>query len=93
MIKPSTEQASKLGTAIQQNVVDPTKSKVQDGTLWKDVSKGATSFASTVSILHLASSGHTNARTHKLLLVLLALMWCFRWQVLERNIGEAFSHT
>ena len=49
VIKPSAEQASKLGTAIQQNVVEPTRSKVQEGTLWKDVSKGATSFASTVS--------------------------------------------
>ena len=49
VIKPSTEQASKLGTVIHQNVVEPTKTKVQDGTLWTDVSKGATSFASTVS--------------------------------------------
>ncbi|XP_065919752.1 ADP-ribosylation factor GTPase-activating protein 1-like isoform X2 [Dysidea avara] len=49
VIKPSAEQASRLGTVIQQNVVEPTKTKVQDGTLWTDMSKGASSFASTVA--------------------------------------------
>ena len=61
VIKPSAEQASKLGTAIHQNVVEPTKTKVQDGTLWKDVSKGATSFASTVSTLFVYRISWRNA--------------------------------
>lgn len=60
VIKPSAEQASKLGTAIHQNVVEPTKTKMQDGTLWKDVSKGATSLASTVSRLCVLPGSNTS---------------------------------
>ena len=44
-------QANKLGTYVNQSVIQPTKSKVNEGTLWTDISSSAGQLATKVRAL------------------------------------------
>ncbi|KAL5463425.1 hypothetical protein EMCRGX_G032320 [Ephydatia muelleri] len=48
VLKPSAQQATKLGRYVQETVIKPAKEKVQEGHLWETVSGTASTWATKV---------------------------------------------